>query len=175
MFKNADYYDELRAQKLIRALFAWVVLEAHDKKCWNRVMGKSVSKGKQTKQGAEAHANSTCKGPQDINLSAENPSMVGLESALSDMSLGKSKAGQCALPYLVRVLFPQGAADSPTSVLEPAETVYGVFCIFCHIGEELQPVQTSRQYEVQLGSLKLQNNMTLEPSAHICSQQVNLQ
>lgn len=115
MFENAEYYNEERARKLIRALFAWVVLEAQDKKCWHRVMHTSVdpaSLDKGTQQETAVCAHSTCV--QQASTAADVPSMEALESALSDMSLGKLRVNERVLPCLPACPWPCHAQIAAT-------------------------------------------------------------
>ena len=103
MFGHPDYYNEERAHKLIRALFSWVKLDSHDKKCWNHVMGLSSTStdpegaATQKEQREDAHRNSACEEPESKTTSTTASYMAGLESALSEISLGKPGDRQCML------------------------------------------------------------------------------
>jgi hypothetical protein len=104
MFAHVDYYDESRAQKLIRALFTWVVLEAHAKSCWERVMryaSNSSTAHSQRLQGPTPNPKipETKRESQQRGRGCHGLSMEGLESALADIELGERRTDACVLPY----------------------------------------------------------------------------
>jgi hypothetical protein len=107
MLENASYYNEARAHKLIRALFIWVVLEAQDKECWDRVMGSSshpACSHKQSQQQTELHTHSKvkCNESHQHSTSVGVFSMAGLEAALPDTPVVQSEAKKCVLLYFTQ-------------------------------------------------------------------------
>ena len=95
MFRHSQYYEEHRAHRLIRTLFAWVVLEAHDKKCWARVMKghtPSVSTDQAAEYPVDGHTHSRCSPRTSPHKPAclKVAPMESLHSALAEMSLGLS-------------------------------------------------------------------------------------
>jgi hypothetical protein len=74
MFKNQSYFSHEHTSKLVRALFAWIVLEAHEKQCWERVFGS-------------ARPESTSQMPGYHSSEGLRDASTALSSALAKMSL----------------------------------------------------------------------------------------
>ena len=56
MIGRADYFSPARAAFLLRALFAWLVLEAHDKGCAERIFGARSAAHSTSSNAHDAHA-----------------------------------------------------------------------------------------------------------------------